>query len=66
MTFIVQTGPHHPGIALYIVREEPPARSFKLEGAKAKAYQFGSRIEASAARGRFSSAYGLVVTEVNP
>ncbi len=64
MPFIVETPATHPGIRLYICRAEPPSRSLVLQGIKSEAIRFRRRIEAEVAIMRFSSLYGLLITEV--
>lgn len=64
MPFIVETSATHHGIKLYVVKADPPSRSFRLRGIRNKAVRFSTRLDADIARNRFSSLYGLITVEV--
>lgn len=64
MPFLVETSQTHRGIKLYASKVVPPSRALVLAGIKEKAVRFPTHIDAVVAASRFSSLYGLVITEV--
>lgn len=62
--FIVHSPQDFPGIRQYISPAQPPSRSIMLAGILADAIRYDSQVEAEVARGRMSSLYGLVISQV--
>lgn len=66
MAYIVETPASHPGIKLYICRQESTRRKpvHVLEGKRDDAVAFPDRPAAELAIMQFSSLYGLIITEI--
>lgn len=63
MPFIVETPQTHPGIKLYVCQGEQKRQPI-LKGARADAIQYPRRFAAQMDIAKFSSLYGLIITEV--
>lgn len=63
MPFIVETPQTHPGIKLYVCAGPKPRQPI-MKGAKDEAIRYSRRFSAQLDIAKFSSLYGLIITEV--
>ena len=64
MKVIIETGPHHPGIKLYVCLKPKARRDFELRGVRDEAHQFEGMGVANGVKCQFSTLYNLQLVRI--